>query len=68
MTNHILDEQLFTRGLLPKVYYQFRTRHGHMFKIREDTGVVTAAIAIIEEKDIFCTNGVLHVIDRVIQL
>ncbi|GAB6033082.1 hypothetical protein CHUAL_012696 [Chamberlinius hualienensis] len=67
MENHVLDEEVWTGGLLPKAYYNFQCRNGQVVKIREDTGVVTAAIAIVTKADIRCTNGVVHLIDRVIQ-
>lgn len=68
MTNHVLDGQIFTGALLPKAYYRYNTRHGHWLRIREDSGSVTAGIAVITKKDLLCTNGVVHIVDRVIQL
>ncbi|XP_069696571.1 transforming growth factor-beta-induced protein ig-h3-like isoform X2 [Periplaneta americana] len=71
MRNHVLPDTLFTSGLVPGNYYQVTSVNSEPLLVRRWRGKrssVYAGIALVEKPDILCTNGVIHVVNRLIQL
>ncbi|PSN38059.1 hypothetical protein C0J52_16696 [Blattella germanica] len=71
MRNHVVADTLYTSVLVSGNYYQMMNLNSEPLLIRRwygQKGPIYAGIALIQNPDILCTNGVVHVVNRLIQL
>ncbi|KAJ9591880.1 hypothetical protein L9F63_001603, partial [Diploptera punctata] len=68
MRNHVLPDTLFTSALVPGNYYQMTTLNSEPLLVRRLRGSVYADTALLVKPDILCTNGVIHIVNKLIQL
>ncbi|XP_066998549.2 periostin [Anabrus simplex] len=71
MRTHVVPDTIFTTGLTPGSYYQVDTLNTEPLLIRRLYGSnapAYAGIALIQRANVLCTNGVIHVVNRLIQV
>ena len=68
MGNHVINDMIIVRGLRPRAYYRFQDNKEEPILVqREGQDVISIGISEVIRADIMCSNGIIHIVDRLMQ-